>query len=222
MKPSKFIGVFTAAIMCVGMAASSAFASTTYSFTRLSSNGPINVADQLRMVVTQSGTNVLFTFFNDVGVNSSIVGIYFDDHTPQFLSSIGISDFSPTGVSFTPGAIPAALPPGETNWCGNDISPYNGCWSADSDKPPVANGVNLFGEFISFLGELEDGQSYAGLINALNQQLFRVGLKVQGIDPDGEYSDWFVSRNVVPLPAAAWLFGSALLGFVGWSKRRKV
>ena len=28
--------------------------------------------------------------------------------------------------------------------------------------------------------------------------------------------------SAVPLPAAAWLFGSALLGFMGWSNRRKV
>lgn len=30
------------------------------------------------------------------------------------------------------------------------------------------------------------------------------------------------SISAVPLPAAAWLFGSALLGFMGWSNRRKV
>lgn len=37
-----------------------------------------------------------------------------------------------------------------------------------------------------------------------------IGLQVQG-----------VSYNVVPIPAAAWLFGTALIGLIGFSKRRK-
>lgn len=43
---------------------------------------------------------------------------------------------------------------------------------------------------------------------------------------DADYDDYVVGVNFtpspVPLPAAAWLFGSALLGFVSLSNRRKV
>ncbi|MCU7922799.1 MAG: VPLPA-CTERM sorting domain-containing protein [Candidatus Thiodiazotropha sp. (ex Dulcina madagascariensis)] len=35
-------------------------------------------------------------------------------------------------------------------------------------------------------------------------------------------SNYDLSIKAVPLPAAAWLFGSALLGFVSFSRRRKV
>jgi len=38
------------------------------------------------------------------------------------------------------------------------------------------------------------------------------------------YSHWteYGTPSAVPVPAAAWLFGTALIGFVGMSRRRKV
>ncbi|MES9823692.1 MAG: VPLPA-CTERM sorting domain-containing protein [Candidatus Thiodiazotropha endolucinida] len=36
------------------------------------------------------------------------------------------------------------------------------------------------------------------------------------------YSDYDLTISAVPLPAAAWLFGSALLGFIAFSARRKI
>lgn len=35
-------------------------------------------------------------------------------------------------------------------------------------------------------------------------------------------SDYEISLSAVPLPAAAWLFGSALIGFISFSRRRKI
>ena len=39
-----------------------------------------------------------------------------------------------------------------------------------------------------------------------------------------DYSHWteYGTPSAVPVPAAAWLFGTALIGFVGMSRRRKV
>jgi hypothetical protein len=39
-----------------------------------------------------------------------------------------------------------------------------------------------------------------------------------------DYSHWteYGTPSAVPIPAAAWLFGTALIGFVGMSRRRKV
>ncbi len=37
--------------------------------------------------------------------------------------------------------------------------------------------------------------------------------------PPGSVDDWLVTATVVPVPAAAWLFGSAL-GLLGWMRRR--
>ena len=62
------------------------------------------------------------------------------------------------------------------------------------------------------------------------------GNALGAIDPDSLFSlqngsqhndlgAWVVSDNVisaVPVPAAVWLFGTALIGFVGMSRRRKV
>jgi hypothetical protein len=39
---------------------------------------------------------------------------------------------------------------------------------------------------------------------------------------DAIYSDYDLAITAVPLPAAAWLFGSALFGFISYSVRRKV
>lgn len=63
-----------------------------------------------------------------------------------------------------------------------------------------------------------------------NGSLFTAALapSVKGrfVDTNGEKIGALVSEdvslNAVPLPAAAWLFGSALLGFVSLSSRRKV
>ena len=35
-------------------------------------------------------------------------------------------------------------------------------------------------------------------------------------------SDWVTGPSPIPVPAAVWLFGTALIGFVGISRRRKV
>ena len=60
---------------------------------------------------------------------------------------------------------------------------------------------------------------------------FRIGLHLQAIDADciglsgcGDTdSDSYVNTpNVVPVPAAAWLFGTALLGFFATARRKKI
>ena len=47
------------------------------------------------------------------------------------------------------------------------------------------------------------------------------GFALNSIDPKVS-SDYDLTMSAVPLPAAAWLFGSALLGFVSFSRRRKI
>ena len=41
------------------------------------------------------------------------------------------------------------------------------------------------------------------------------GTILQAVSPEG-----FDPNQTLPLPNAAWLFGSALIGFVAWSRRR--
>ena len=61
--------------------------------------------------------------------------------------------------------------------------------------------------------------SHAAPLNQVNGLL----LGASGPIPDGSetFAVW-TSAGTVPVPAAIWLFGTALLGFVGMSRRRKV
>jgi hypothetical protein len=45
---------------------------------------------------------------------------------------------------------------------------------------------------------------------------------VSGIGFGGDDLYFTQIASPIPLPAAAWLFGTALIGFVGYSRRRKI
>ena len=61
---------------------------------------------------------------------------------------------------------------------------------------------------------------FSDFTNALADD-FRIGLHVRGYDNGG--SESFVTpMSPVPVPAAFWLFGTALIGFIGISRRTKV
>ncbi|VVN99517.1 hypothetical protein [Pseudomonas fluorescens] len=49
-----------------------------------------------------------------------------------------------------------------------------------------------------------------------------VGPHVQGIGLAGTADSYIKQQSAVPLPAAAWLFSSALFGFIVFANRRKV
>ncbi|NOQ89498.1 MAG: VPLPA-CTERM sorting domain-containing protein, partial [Gammaproteobacteria bacterium] len=49
---------------------------------------------------------------------------------------------------------------------------------------------------------------------------FLAASKWQSTGPLGEDSAW-VGANVVPVPAAVWLFGSGLIGLIGFARRKK-
>ncbi|HEX8979357.1 MAG TPA: VPLPA-CTERM sorting domain-containing protein [Parasulfuritortus sp.] len=186
---------------------------STYSFYQLTSN-TTDIGNQLDMEVTQSGSNALFKFTNDIGAPSSITAIYFD--APNLFESIGIQGSS-SGVSFTSGANPANLPGSSginftTNYSFSSTSPHGG---------NTANGINTNNEWLTLVASLTPNETFNDILAALGSGGLRVGLHVQGIN--GGTSDSYVNTpSPVPLPAAAWLFGSALLGFTMLSSRKKV
>lgn len=184
----------------------------TYNFTVVENNSALDFGNQLRVEVAEVIGGASFTLFNDVGIQSSIAAIYFDDLTPRmFLDPIGISGQS-NGVKFKNSAPPNL--PGATQ-----IS-----FEADDGNSvagSVANGVNASGEWISFLGFWANSNtSFSNLVSAMDSGAFRVGVHLRAL-PDGQ-SETYVTPSAVPLPAAAWLFGSALFGFMVVSNRRKV
>ncbi len=204
------------AFAAVGAMAMQDASAATYNFTKITSNAPEDLASQLTMEVTAVGTTqASFTFYNDVGIASSITDIYFDAvSTTVPFSGYGTWSGS-AGVVFSAGANPSNLP------SGNTIG-FTATYSGDSDAPVASNGVNASGEWVSVTGTFAPNEDFDSLIAALAGGTFRVGLHVQSIGTSGN-SDGYVNNVApVPLPAAAWLFGPALVGLVTLSRRKKI
>ncbi|MHC4702742.1 MAG: hypothetical protein ACYTFQ_19435, partial [Planctomycetota bacterium] len=129
----------------------------SYDFVRITNNASVDIASQLTVDVigTAGGTDVLFKFYNDVGIASSLVGVYFDDRL-SLLSWAGTDPvtYSPTGVvSFhkpatSPAELPGASAVGFVTTTG---------MSAHSDNPAVANGVNTASEWVGLKFDILGG-----------------------------------------------------------------
>lgn len=80
----------------------------------------------------------------------------------------------------------------------------------------VIDTTNLSGNWDSFLASLFiDGNMEGELLQ------FGFSTRASNFDPSGNFYDNInVSNAVVPLPGAVWLFGSGLLGLVGFARRR--
>lgn len=213
-------------LLVSGAAVSSAqAASLAYEFSRISSNSSENLGYQLGMRVKQHPGGVLFTLSNSLGVPSSITDIYFADAQSALFSSISYYSDSGVGVSFDSQAAPANLPGGNVI---GFLANFSGDANAQSIEGGVAtkgikhNGVDTAAEWVSFLGLWANASSFDRLIAALGDSHFRVGLHVQSIGLAGKSDSYINQPSAVPLPAAAWLFASALFGFVVIASRRKV
>jgi hypothetical protein len=149
----------------------------------------------------ESGYDNFFRFFSPSGTST----LYEDSHTPSTpvgtsisvtVNSGGVVPFmykDNQGVSVTNG-VPFVL---------SDYATFAMLYKQSSDTAPrVYANSNLYGTFDFVIG-------------------FNDSAKV-----DADYDDYVVglkfAPSVVPLPAAAWLFGSALFGFITVSNRRKV
>ncbi len=178
----------------------------TYNFDKITNNSYLDLGDQLRVVLTDSGKDqILFTFYNDIGIKSSICDIYFDDNS-GYLNSLE-SIINGTGVSFDSPARPKNLPGGRPYSFKSDFS-------VDSDRPVSHNGINSSTESLGLLFNLTSGNSYSDVINALAKECLRIGLHIQAIgycDKSDSYINDPGNQNVVPVP------GAALLGFLGIS-----
>ncbi len=213
-------------LACLGSAPAMA---STYDFYRITNNASVDIGGQLSMDVSAQGADsVLFTFHNNIGTQSSITDIYFDlGPAAGLITSMQVHDDSGSGVWFDNSARPRNLPGGNT------LNPqFQADYSGDSGSffgfGVAYWGVNTNQEWVSFVGKLGDGKSLDGVLTALGNRDFRVGLHVQAIAPSGD-SDSYINNHTnidnvsaVPLPAAGWLFGSALVGFMMLSTRTKI
>jgi hypothetical protein len=76
------------------------------------------------------------------------------------------------------------------------------------------------GETLTLYLSLLPGQSLGDVLSGLVDGTVRVGLHVQGFAGGGSVSVISDPQSVVPLPAAALLFGSGL-ALLGWFGRRR-
>jgi hypothetical protein len=216
LKPVRSIAITTSLLSI------SAFSNAAnYSFGCIS-DSPENCATaQTHLVVDvttgASADEVAFTFTNSDPLSSSITAVYFDDDSNSLMTMAGITTSS--GASFSQGAKPKSLPGGKNvDW----DSPQD--FSAGSNPSRYHNGVNSSQEWLTVNFILNDGYSIADVYDALALGLadpggLRIGMHVQGFSNGGSIS---VVNNAspVPVPAAAWLFGGALLSLISIKRQR--
>lgn len=196
-------------VLCAGFAVallSVNASAVTYGFQCITGNvaGDCAIGEaQLSVDVTgPTSGQVLFTFSNVGSEASSVAEVYFDDGSlggpPTLIQG--------SGVSFTVGnANPSNLPGG--NSVGFTATQE---FSADAGNQAPTDGLNP-GETLGILFNIQGGLTLADVLNDLNSGAIRIGLHVIAFESGKSAS--FV--NAVPLPAAAWLFLSALAGLFG-------
>ena len=198
-----FLLLAGALFLCTAMPAYA----TILNFYNISAN---NVGDaaigeaQLSVDVTAvDSTQALFTFINEGSEDCSITDVYFDGG-PLF--SIALIDNTDAGVSFSEWADPGNLPSGNTM-----SPPFVADFSADSDSPVAANGVNP-GESLGILFNISG--DFAGVEAALASADLRVGIHVQAFASGGSES------FATPEPATMLLLGSGLIGLAAFGRRK--
>lgn len=177
-------------------------------------------------MITVNANQVLFTFFNDtftMGDDAVVTQIYFDDGSTSVLDDFantgmmvaGKNGLFETGTDFLttnpppgPGDLPGGNDPGVL---------FSSDFSVGAQASVANNGLTS-NDSLAILFDLVMGVSFQDVIDQLASGDLRIGLHVQSFPSDGE-SGSFVNTPV-PLPAAFWLFGSALVFFGSRLKRR--
>lgn len=196
--PLRQLGCLLIAALPIGIAA----AGPVFGFQNITNNKLTDAAigeDQLTVeLIDFGGGQVEFLFRNSGPEASSIARIYFDDNASVLSTPMGFTDIV-GNVHFSQFASPPDLPGGDE--VGFNVT--SGLL-ADSDPPPVHNGINPGEQLgVTLLG------NYTDTLNALNSGDLRIGIHVIGFAGGG--SESFITNGgktppgIVPAPGAAGL-----------------
>lgn len=218
--------MWLAVVACAGVCVDGYASSVDVGFVRVGGNGAPNIADQLRLTVSdvsgQSG-KVDLTLRNVVGTASNVTEIYFADGS--ILGSVAIAQ---QGTAFVAGSgnLPGAstLEPLFTATrsfrTGVSVLP-------DDGTPATPAGLDAATDFVTFRFALKNGATVNDVLDALAGSSARFGSLRVGVVArlisGNPGSDSFVnSLLIVPLPPAAWAgaAGLAAVGGAAWVRRR--
>ena len=197
-----------AAVVCSLGLASVAHAQV-YSFGCITANDTTGTdcaigASQFRLTLSGDSSQVFFRFDNIGTLASSITDIYFGSRLN--LSRTGASIINGSGVSFSFGASPGALPAGGAYSFSTSVD-------ADSNSPTAPNGVNA-GETLSF----RFLSSYSNVLGLMNTYAYNTVIGVHAQAFANGQSESFVTAVPEPKTYALMLAG---LGAIGYMARRR-
>lgn len=160
----------------------------------------------------QVGQTVQFKF----NLHKKNVGTHESDHLKAWL------DWNQNGV-FDANEVLAygehnLLPAEQGNLGTNNTSPNVPDFSFISAEHKVTDS---FVGYLWLRARVTCSESLVGWNNQWKGEDYNSAFKAIGHLGQGEMEEWRISVQPVPVPAAVWLFGSGLVGMIGFSKRKK-
>jgi hypothetical protein len=187
-----FVSMAVAAAVAAGMSLGIQSAhALTLSFFNITNNSDVDVAGQLSVLVGQDGDDVSFKFVNDVGIDSSVTSVYFDDAIPLLGDATIFTSGTDVNFSESSGNLPGGAP-----------HSFSATYTADADAPPPHNGLNEDTDWLTIVFDLLTGWTFADVTAALVSGELRIGMHVQSIAGTtfGSDSDSFLNNPPIRSP----------------------
>lgn len=189
---------------------------TTMLFSRVTSNSFTDYADSLSVDLLDFGNHgLILVTMGDAPPVGFINQIYVEDVLGVFSDISFESTYSTGDVDYSAPATPGG-PPGTVNL-------FLTSFSFDGDPPAPTHGVNN-GETVAFVATYAPGNGFGNVEQAAIDGHLRFAVHLQGIDPNGEESDTYVSIPAIdpriPEPSTL-LFMVVSVGIIGWNRRRR-